>query len=129
MRTIYFLPAVMAFVIAACRAGSGGDATIKAVLKHHDRVIPSQQNYPDSIFIKFNASDLPADIETHYDLLFTGADGDDHVNCTGLKAGQYYIFATGWDTAISQRVSGGLAVKLKWKQRKTETDVDVPVTE
>lgn len=117
------------FASSCKKAGTGGDATLVVFAKHHGVVIPNQANYPDSVFVKFNTEELPSNPTTNYDALFVGEAGEDHIHCENLKTGKYYIYCTGWDTNIGQRVSGGMALKIKWKDRKDEIDTDVAVTE
>ncbi|GAB4135966.1 MAG: hypothetical protein Fur0041_10360 [Bacteroidia bacterium] len=123
------IPFVMAVILASCKAGSGGDATVVVSPKHHGVPILSTSAYRDSVFIKFNATDLPENPTTNYDLLFVGTPGEAIIKCDGLKAGKYFIYATGWDPAINERVVGGVALKIKYKERKDELAVEVPVVE
>ena len=111
------------------KAGTGGDATVVVFAKHHGNIIWNHAGYPDSVFVKFNTEELPSNPTTNYDALFVGEAGEDHVHCEGLKTGKYYFYATGWDTTINQRVTGGMAIKIKYKDRKDEIDQDIAVTE
>ena len=137
MKKIFFSVTVAAaffFAIQSCnKAGTDGSATIVAFPQHHGRAIPNYNGYPDSIYVKFNTQDLPSDPTHNYDVVYVGEVGEDHVHCTNLHSGNYYLYATGWDTTLNpptgQRVSGGIAVKIKYGQRKKEIDQDVPVTE
>lgn len=111
------------------KAGTGGDAILAIFPKHHGTPIVNHVNYRDSAFIKFNTDELPDNPTTNYDLLVVGDVGEDHIHVEGLKRGKYYVYCTGWDTTINARVTGGLAVKIKYSERKDEIDLDVPVTE
>ncbi len=124
----FILFAAAVILIPACKAGSGGDATLVVLPEHHGTPISGTAAYPDSVFIKFNTQDLPDNPTTNYDALFTSSN-EAHVHCEGLKAGKYFIYATGWDPAINQRVTGGVAVKIKYKDRKDEITIEVPVVE
>lgn len=50
-----------------------------------------------------------------------------HVHVEGLKCGQYYLYAAGWDTSISQVVKGGIPYNTD--QSTGEVIVKVPVVE
>ena len=124
------LLALCAFSFSACsKAGDSGEATLVVVEQHHGLTIPNQANYLDSIFVKFNTQDLPADPTHNYDKLYVGVAGDDHVNLVTLNAGKYYIYGTGYDTTRSVRVTGGMAVKIKYGDRKKATNITLAVTE
>jgi hypothetical protein len=118
------------FAFSACkRAGTNGDATLVVFPQHHGRTIPNHAGYPDSVYVKFNAKDLPENPTQNFDVVFVGEVGEDHVHCEGLHTGNYFLYATGWDTTINERVTGGESVKIRYKDRKQEIDVNVPVTE
>jgi hypothetical protein len=115
--------------IGCSKEGLGGDAILVVKPAHHLDPIVSTAAYRDSVFIKFNAKEIPADPIHDYDLLVVGEVGEEHVHVEGLKWGDYSVYCTGWDTADSIRVHGGVLVKIKRKERKNEIVVDVPVTE
>lgn len=108
-----------------CIGGSGGNLTIAAFPQHHTKPILNKANYLDTVFIKYNTLDKPADDK--YDTYFVGEEGEDHVHLKGLKCGNYYFFATGFDTTIAQRVSGGIPYTTD--KNDGEIDLDIPVTE
>ena len=111
------------------RAGIDGDATLVITPKHHGTVIMNTTAYPDSVYVKFNSKDLSADPTHDYDALFVGEAGEDHVRCEGLHTGTYFIFVTGKDPALNTRVTGGMSVKIEYKERKEEIPLEVSVTE
>lgn len=131
MKTIFKLFIFLIFSVSftACKkeAGLGGNTTLICKPEHHAKAIYNQPGYPDSAFIKFNASDFPGDIPSAYDLIVVGEPGEDHVRIEGLKEGKYYIFMTGLDTSINERVKGGIPYELK--QDNGEVTVIVLVTE
>jgi hypothetical protein len=108
-------------------AGTGGEATIVAFPKHHGMSIGFDTTYVDSAFIKFNTQNFPGTDPANYDLIIAGEPGETHVHLEGLKRGNYYIYMTGWDTTISQRVTGGIPYTLTITSG--EVDLNVPVTE
>lgn len=107
-------------------AGTGGNLTVVATLKHHSKVIYNQPSYPDTVYVKFNTQDMP-DSVTPYDTYFVGEAGEDHVHLEGLKCGDYYFYGAGFDTLITQRVIGG--IPFTTTQTDGEIELNVPVTE
>ena len=90
-----------------CTAGTGGSLTFSIFPEHHGEPIYSLGHYNDSIMIKFETQEFPGYNPSSYDLIVTGDSGKQYVNVAGLTCGDYYIFATGFDTAFSKRVYGG----------------------
>ncbi|MES2565379.1 MAG: hypothetical protein V4565_00835 [Bacteroidota bacterium] len=120
-----FALAIIALLTNSCKKSStGGDATVVAFPKHHGTPIKGA-----TIYIKFNAKDLPSDPTSNYDLKVVGEENEDHVHIKGLRYGQYYLYAVGYDESISETVVGGMALAIKYKQRKKEIDVDIAVSE
>lgn len=108
----------------SCKKGdTGGNATITAYVYHHDKPI----NLP-TIYVKFDAKDLPKDPTTNYDLKLEGVH-ENHLHIKNLRYGNYYLYGVGFDSSIMLPVTGGVAVNIKWKDRRKEIDVNVPVTE
>ena len=120
--------ALFIFIASCCKEGTGGDATIVTFLQHHGRTIYNHVGYPDTVYVKFNAKDAPKSL-SDYDTYFVGEEGEDHVHCHNLKCGDYYFFGTAMDSTGPYRVTGGMHVKIKHKDRAKEQDVDLPVTE
>lgn len=110
---------------SGCVAGTGGDLTLVVFPQHHGKPIPNKANYLDTVFVKFNTQDAPSD--GVYDKYFVGEAGEDHIHLTGLKCGNYYLFGTGYDTTINQRVKGGIPYTTE--QSSGEVDLNLPVTE
>ena len=115
------------------RAGIDGNATLVVTPKHHGTPIISQTNYRDTVYVKFNAKDLSSDPTHDYDAIFVGEPGEDHIRCTGLHTGTYFLYVSGKDTLINppagERVTGGMSVKIKYKERKHEINLDISVVE
>lgn len=110
-----------------CKAGTGGNVTIAAFPKHHGVAIYNQGNYRDTAYLKFNTQDFPGSNPADYDMIVVGDSGEDHVHIEGLKCGDYYIWMTGLDTTINQRVTGG--IPYSFSQESGEIDLTIPVTE
>jgi hypothetical protein len=118
-------------ISSCCREGTDGDATIVVFPKHHTNAINNHVGYPDTVFVKFNAHDLPGTTPADFDTYFVGEGREDHIHCEHLKCGDYYFYVTGYDSSssINTRVVGGTHVKIKHKDRKEETELEVGVSE
>src|SRR6266446_7931151 len=88
-----------------CHAGKGGNLTIVAFPQHHV-VMPiiSRSNYPDTVFVKFNTQDQPGTNLSDYETFYVGEVGENHVHLNGLKCGDYFFYAVGYDTTLSVKV-------------------------
>lgn len=127
-RLLFFTLAL--FIIASCKKnGTGGDATLVVFPQHHGKTIKNHYGYPDTVFVKFKADELPGTTPDKFDTYFVGEPGEDHIHCKNLLPGKYYLYCVAMDSSGPYRVTGGLAVKIKWRERKKEIDLDVPVTE
>jgi len=111
-----------------CVAGSGGEVNLALFPQHHGEAIPGIVGYVDSAFIKFNTRDFPGDDPSKYDLVLTGDVGSDSVLVQGLKCGDYFLFMTGFDTSIAERVKGGIPYTIQ-EGASGIKNVVVPVTE
>jgi hypothetical protein len=121
--------ALMAAGYSCKKNGLGGKATVVVFMKHHGNIIKNHIGYPDTVFIKFKASDLPGTTPDKFDTFFVGEEGEDHIHCKGLLPGKYFFYGVGMDSTGPYRVTGGLAVKIKNSEKKKEIDLDLPVTE
>ena len=117
------------FILSCQKAGDGGKATITVYPAHHGNKIMNRSDYADSVFVKYNSNELPGTRASDYNAIFTGTTGNDYVACEGLKAGKYFIYCTGFDTTGPYRVKGGLPVNIKYKDRKQNIKIDLPITE
>lgn len=133
MKRILSILAIASLFFAGCaKEGLDGEATFVVKPAHHGAAISSTSAYRDSVFIKFGVTEVPADPTHDYDAIIVGEVGEDHIHVEHPKWGDYSVYCTGWDTIGTPdqgRVSGGVLVKLKRKERKEEVIVDVPVTE
>jgi hypothetical protein len=126
----FILAAVAVSMNSCCKdPGDGGDATVVVHLKHHGENVASTTTYPDSVFVKYDAEESPGTAASNYDKIFVGVAGEDHIRLVNLKCGKYYIFGTALDADNNERVFGGMAIKIKHKNRKKETGVDLAVSE
>jgi hypothetical protein len=129
MKKAFFLLLALCICVSCKKNGTGGNATLVVFPQHHGRTIKNHVGYPDTIFVKFKATSLPGTTPDKFDTYFVGEPGEDHVHCVGLLPGKYYLYGVGMDSSGPYRVTGGLAVKIKWSQRKKEMDIDLAVTE
>jgi hypothetical protein len=124
------LVAIPILVFGSCKKekpGLGGNVSLILKPQHHGKPIYNQNDYRDSVFIKFDQAEFPGDNASLYDYIKAGVPGDDFVRVDGLKKGQYYIFMAGFDTSIFQRAAGGIPYKIN--QDAGEIQLIVPITE
>ncbi len=102
------------FIVSCTKNKLDGDATVEGTVKHHSKIIPNA-----SVFIKFNAIDLPSTDTLEYDAKVR-ADKDGYYKFTAYK-GKYFVYAFGYDYAIPApyHVVGGQGVKLRSKEKVT----------
>lgn len=116
---LFLLGAV--FGMGACKkrpsAGLGGQASLNISLKHHGLLIDTGK-----IFIKFNSLDAPTEYDLNQDVDAT----DGITTIAGLKKGDYYLYANGWDPSILSKVEGGIPFSIT---EETNYAVLIPVTE
>jgi len=109
---------------ACCKGGSGGDASITAFPFHHTKPIPGV-----TVYVKYDATEFPGASPSSYDINFKAGATDLSVKCTGLTCGNYYLYGVGYDSSISQIVSGGMNVKISYSDRKNNANVNLAITE
>ena len=116
-------------MFTACRTkdkivpGKGGSAAVTAYPQHH---LVAKNIINGKLYIRYNTLDAPADSTysdsvscTNHDSLLSGT-------FTGLQNGNYYLYATGYDTSINQRVKGGIPYTIT---SQTAQNVNLPVSE
>ena len=115
-------------LLGACKKnGTGGEAIVTAMPAHHGKMIKGS-----TVFIKFNATEKPTDPTIDYDLLVSSSPNDDHVHIEGLLPGKYFLYAVGVDSSLvapNNIVKGGVPLTIKYSERKSEIDLDIPVSE
>lgn len=109
-------------IVTACKKNkTGGKATLKGVVKHHDKPIGDAY-----VYVKFNSSEFPGDDYTLYDT-YVKAEANGNYTIPFYK-GTYYIYAVGLDMDIPYpyKVSGGLSISIRNRENLTK---DIAVTE
>lgn len=116
---------LLSILITACKKnGTGGSATLVAFPQHHGKEIKGA-----TVYVKFKSKELPSDPTSNYDLKIVGEENEEHVHIEGMLPGDYYLYAVGYDSTISQTVKGGLPVAIKRSEKDEEKDIYIPVTE
>jgi hypothetical protein len=125
MKNLPVLLLILLTVPACKKNGTGGDATIVAFVAHHE-VTPI---FGSTVYVKFGARELPNDPRNNYDLKVEGEKDENHVHVEGLRYGDYFLFAVGYDSIIKKEVKGGESVSIGWSERDREKVVHLAVTE
>jgi hypothetical protein len=122
-KTLFLLLAViLAVIFFSCKKNqTGGNASVKGVVRHHGKAIPDAY-----VYIKFNATEFPGDDYKLYDT-YVQADANGNYSIA-LYKGSYYLYAKGYDIDIPSPyiVSGGLSVSIRNKESLSR---DIAVTE
>lgn len=103
------------------KAGFGGNANITFHAYHHSLPIDSF-----TVYLKFNTLDAPADNDYDTQQASVKVAGNGVATLKGLKKGDYYVFAKGWDPSIQKEVKGGMPYSIT---SETDLSADVAVTE
>ena len=128
MKTALYLAIFSLFVVffSACNkkplAGPGGKATLTIQCQHHGINIDSA-----TVYIKYNS--LEAVNISEYNnskVLSKNSNNVFTVQFDGLKPGDYYLFAQGWDPSIANNVKGGIPYTIK---EEDTFSLIIPVTE
>ena len=120
----YGILILCALILFSCKKnGTGGEAMITAYVNHKGNPV----NLP-TIYVKYGAKTQPSSPTTDYDQVIQGVH-ENHVHIKYLRYGNYYLYATGFDSIANRAVSGGLAVKVKWSKRKLETEAYIEASD
>jgi len=112
----------------SCKYGGlGGNTKLVVRPKHNGVFVSGMTSYPDTAYVKFNATSSPGDSASAYDLVQVGPESDYHVEIDSLMPGKYFVYMTGWDSIANVRVFGGVTVLLT--QSNGTLQIDVPVFE
>jgi len=105
-------------------AGTGGNTTFVVAPQHHGKPIDSC-----TVYLKYNTMDAPGTGTSNYDISakVMMVNGEPVATFPGMKKGQYYVFGSGYDPAISQGVIGGIPYKIE--QDGGTVKITLPVSE
>lgn len=115
-------------LFGACKKnGTGGESIVAAMPAHHGKMIKVA-----TVYVKFKATEMPENPTTNYDLKVVSDATENHVHIEGLLPGNYFFYAMGIDSTLiapNNVVKGGVPLTIKYSERKSEIDLDIPVTE
>ena len=121
MFSVCFIPACKK---EKCKAGAGGNLSLRLYMKHHQKAIPGC-----TVRIKYGAQDFPG-ANGSYDATITAGSADTSVTFSGLYCGDYYIYGTGIDSSLTstdKSVSGGIPYSTS--QENGTIELVLPITE
>lgn len=127
MRYIILL---LLLAVASCKpdkqpvdAGKGGSATVTLYPQHH---LVAKNIINAKLYVRYNTLDAPSSglyddsVQcTNHDQLVSGV-------FSGLKNGNYYFYATGYDTSVKQYLKGGIPYTIT---QQTDQSSALPVSE
>lgn len=117
---------LMMLFFSACNkkplAGPGGKAILSIRCQHHGSNIDSA-----TVYIKYNSLEAVNISEYNNSKKLSKDSNNEYtVQFDGLKPGDYYLFAQGWDPSISNNVKGGIPFTIKVEDKFS---LIIPVTE
>ena len=123
MKIVVYINLFFLILFLGCKKNQlGGKSTISGVVMHHEKIIANA-----TVFIKFNAKDLPGVDTTLFDTkVKADAAGNYVIKC---YKGNYFLYAYGYDTQVTSnngRVTGGSGVNIRNNEKVT---IDLGVTE
>lgn len=127
MKTIVFVLTFYTstlFFTSCKKNDTGGDASLIIHTAHHNSDVKGA-----TVYVKFDARELPPDITSNYDLKVTAGPDEDSLHIMDLRYGNYFLYAVGYDSTISQSVIGGVSVEISWKERDEEIEIHIPLSD
>jgi hypothetical protein len=121
--SIIILTSAIFFTSCKKDPGPGGNTTIATIVKHHGTVIPGA-----TIYVKYGAKEFPGGSPTNYDASSI-ADNAGHTHFEDLNLGDYFFYAVGYDSTISEPVTGGIHYEITKKDKNKHVDVNIAVVE
>ncbi len=123
MKKVAFINFIFLLAFFGCKKNQlDGKSTIKGNIKHHAKIIANA-----TVFIKFNATELPGTDTTLYDAkVRADANGDYTIKC---YKGKYFLYGYGYDNQVTTnngRVTGGSPVSVRNNENIT---IDLAITE
>lgn len=103
-------------------AGLGGKAQLTIQCQHHGINIDSA-----TVYIKYNSLEAVNISEYNNSKVLSKNNNNQYTaQFDGLKPGDYYLFAQGWDPSIANNVKGGIPFSIK---EEDTFSLIIPVTE
>lgn len=117
--TIIFF--ALTFIVGLLSCEKKGKAEIFGTVAHHEAIIPHAM-----VYIKLGTNVFPGEDLSQYDF---SVEASHHAtySFTELQTGLAYVYAVGWDEAISDSVFGGIPFEIS--EKKQVLEVNIPVTE
>jgi len=115
---------LISFLLLNCSDddASSKNASISGSVAHHDELIHNA-----TVYYRFDVTEFPGASPDDYDGSVIADSFKAHYEITGLKAGNYYLYAVGIDTSCTCEVKGGIPVIIKSGEENVTSNV--PVTE
>ena len=129
MKYFFALSFISLLSFSCSREGTGGKANVIVYPSHHAAPIINHVGYPDTVYVKFNTTDLPGTKPSDFDVYFVGDPRTDYINCTNLKWGDYYFYVAGFDSSIMSRVIGGAHIKIRQRDKRSIQNANISVLE
>ena len=116
MKKVAFITFIFSLTLFGCKKNQlDGKSTISGTVQHHEKVIANA-----TIFIKFDATELPGLDTTLYDAkVRADASGKFTIKC---YKGKYFLYGYGYDSQVSTnngRVTGGSGVNIRNRENVT----------
>lgn len=109
---------------ACCKAGTGGKATI---ICHVVNANTGAAVNNTIVYIYYGSSTPPATLDKFNDHKSTGINGST-ATFTGMKCGTYYLYAVGYDSAVSLPLKGGGPFSLLHSNRNKTENATISVS-
>lgn len=103
--------------------GTGGSATVLVYPQHHNVA----KNLTDfKVYVKYNTLDAPANNIYDDSVACTNHDSLVSAAFSGLKNGEYYFYAYGYDSTVPGNVKGGTPYTITSQNSQS---LNIPVSE
>ncbi|MGZ3894637.1 MAG: hypothetical protein ACXVPN_03610 [Bacteroidia bacterium] len=107
-----------------CKAGTGGKATIVCnVINTNTGTAVTNA----TVYVLYGSSKPPASIDKFSDHKSTGIYSST-ATFSGMKCGTYYLYATGYDSAVSLPLKGGGPYSLQHSKRNQTGSATISVS-
>lgn len=97
-----------AILVGCTREDIVSNGVVSGQVKHHEWTVPGIK-----VYLKKDAKDFPGRDTSLYNLVSTASGMDAYYAFRGLPAGDYYLYATGYDSLFLAPVSGWRSVHIK----------------